>query len=52
MQSAALFSALSDDTIVKHPVIPGQLTPYADRGGPMKAKATAFLLADLASPKR
>ena len=25
----------------------GQLTLHADRGGPMKAKATAFLLADL-----
>ncbi len=30
-----------------HAVSPGQLTLHADRGGPMKAKATAFLLADL-----
>jgi len=29
------------------PQHPGQLTLHADRGGPMKAKATAFLLADL-----
>ena len=43
-ESAALFKALFDDTIAKHPVIPGQLTLHADRGGPMKAKATAFLL--------
>ena len=28
-------------------VPPGQLTLHADRGGPMKAKATALLLADL-----
>jgi putative transposase len=50
-ESAALFKALFDDTIVKHPVIPGQLTLHADRGGPMKAKATAFLLADLGVTK-
>jgi transposase InsO family protein len=50
-ESAALFKALFDDTIAKHPVIPGQLTLHADRGGPMKAKATAFLLADLGVTK-
>jgi putative transposase len=38
---------LFDDTITKHGVVPGQLTPHADRGGPMKAKATALLLSDL-----
>jgi len=50
-ESAALFKALFDDTIAKHPVIPGQLTLHADRGAPMKAKATAFLLADLGVTK-
>jgi transposase InsO family protein len=46
-ESAALFQPLFDDAMVKHNVRPGQLTLHADRGGPMKAKATAFLLADL-----
>ena len=46
-ESAALFQPLFDDAIVKHNVPPGQLTLHADRGGPMKAKATALLLADL-----
>ncbi len=46
-ESAALFRPLLDDAITKHDVPPGQLTLHADRGGPMKAKATALLLADL-----
>src|ERR1700732_3961088 len=46
-ESAVLFKALFDDTITKHDVVPGQLTLHADRGGPMKAKATALLLSDL-----
>ena len=46
-ESAALFKPLFDDAVTKHNVPPGQLTLHADRGGPMKAKATAFLLADL-----
>jgi transposase InsO family protein len=46
-ESAALFKPLFDDAIAKHDVPPGQLTLHADRGGPMKAKATALLLADL-----
>ena len=45
-ESATLFRPLFDDAIAKHNVPPGQLTLHADRGGPMKAKATAFLLAD------
>ena len=49
--SANLFKALFDDTIAKHQVPPGQLTLHADRGSPMKAKATAFLLADLGVTK-
>ena len=46
-ESAVLFRPLFDDAIAKHHVPPGQLTLHADRGGPMKAKATALLLADL-----
>ena len=46
-ESATLFRPLFDDAVAKHNVPPGQLTLHADRGGPMKAKATAFLLADL-----
>ena len=46
-ETAALFRPLFEDAIEKHNVPPGQLTLHADRGGPMKAKATAFLLADL-----
>ena len=50
-ESAALFKALFDDTLAKHAVPPGQLTLHADRGGPMKAKATALMLADLGVTK-
>jgi putative transposase len=46
-ESAVLFKPLLDNAIAKHNVPPGQLTLHADRGGPMKAKATALLLADL-----
>jgi putative transposase len=46
-ETATLFRPLFDDAIAKHNVPPGQLTLHADRGGPMKAKATALLLADL-----
>ena len=46
-ESAVLFKALFDDTIAKHDVVPGQLTLHADRGGTMRAKATALLLSDL-----
>jgi len=46
-ETAALFKSLFDDAIAKHQVPPGQLTLHADRGAPMKAKATALLLADL-----
>jgi putative transposase len=46
-ESATLFRPLFEDAIAKHNVPHGQLTLHADRGGPMKAKATAFLLADL-----
>ncbi len=50
-ESATLFKALFDDTLAKHAVLPGQLTLHADRGGPMKAKATALMLADLGVTK-
>jgi putative transposase len=52
-ESAAVFKLLFDDAIAEHNVPPGQLTLHADPrvkpgdGGPMKAKATALLLADL-----
>jgi transposase InsO family protein len=46
-ESATLFRPLFDDAVAKHNVPPGQLTLHADRGGPMTAKATALLLADL-----
>ena len=51
-ESATLFKPLFDDAIVKHNVAPGQLTLHADRGGPMKAKATALLLANLGVQNR
>ena len=50
-ESATLFKVLFDDTLAKHAVPPGQLTLHADRGGPMKAKATALMLADLGVTK-
>jgi putative transposase len=50
-ESAALFKALFDDAVTRHAILPGQLTLHADRGGPMKAKATALLLADLGVTK-
>ena len=46
-ETATLFEPLFHDAIAKHNVPPGQLTLHADRGGPMKAKATALLLSDL-----
>jgi putative transposase len=46
-ETATLFKSLFDDAVTKHNIMPGQLTLHADRGSPMKAKATAFLLADL-----
>jgi putative transposase len=50
-ESAALFKPLFQDAVGKHAVGPGQLTLHADRGPSMKAKATAFLLADLGVTK-
>jgi Transposase and inactivated derivatives len=50
-ESAPLFKALFEETLAKNTVPPGRLTLHADRGGPMKAKATALLLADLGVTK-
>lgn len=38
-ETAALFKPLFDDAVLKHDIVPGQLTLHADRGAPMKAKA-------------
>ena len=51
MKPAALFQPLFNNAVEKHGVEPGQLTLHADRGGPMKAKAAALLLADLGVTK-
>src|SRR4051812_11647183 len=50
-EDTALFKDLFDETFARHDVPAGQLTLHADRGGPRKAKATAFLLADLGVTK-
>ena len=50
-ETAALFKPLIDDAVLKHDIAPGQLTLHADRGAPMKANATALLLADLGVTK-
>ena len=50
-ETVALFKPLFLDAVEKHAVPPGQLTLHADRGPTMKAKATAFLLADLGVTK-
>ena len=46
-ESAVQFKALFQDAMAKHAVPPDQLTLHGDRGAPMKAKATALMLADL-----
>jgi transposase InsO family protein len=50
-ENAALFKDLFEEAMVNHHVPAGQLILHADRGGPMKAKATAQLLADLGVTK-
>jgi len=50
-ESAALFKPLFQDAVAKHAISPGQLTLHADRGPSMKAKTTAFMLADLGVTK-
>ena len=46
-ESASQFKALFLDAMTKHVVPPDQLTLHADRGGPMQAKTTALMLAEL-----
>ncbi len=46
-ESASQFKSLFVDAMGKHAVPRDQLTLHADRGGPMKAKTTALMLADL-----
>jgi putative transposase len=50
-ESVVLFKPLFLQAVENHAVPPGQLTLHADRGAAMKAKATAFLLADLGVTK-
>jgi len=50
-ETATLFKPLLKQAIEQHQVPKGHLTLHADRGAPMKAKATAFLLADLGITK-
>jgi len=50
-ENVSLFKPLFEDAVEKHAVPPSQLTLHADRGPTMKAKAAAFLLADLGVTK-
>jgi len=50
-ESAALAERLIAETCAKHDIQPGQLTIHADRGGPMRSKPVALLLADLGVTK-
>jgi len=50
-ESAALAERLIAETCAKHGIRPGQLTLHADRGGAMRSKPVALLLADLGVTK-
>jgi putative transposase len=50
-ESAALAERLIAETCAKHAIHPGQLTIHADRGGAMRSKPVALLLADLGVTK-
>ena len=50
-ESAALAQELMASSCLQQGIGPGELTIHADRGGPMKAKAVAQLLADLGVTK-
>ena len=50
-ENAALAERLIAETCAKHDIHPGQLTIHADRGGPMRSKPVALLLADLGVTK-
>jgi putative transposase len=46
-ESAVLAARLIAETCAKQGIVPGQLTLHADRGGAMRSKPVALLLADL-----
>jgi putative transposase len=50
-ETATLAEQLIAETCAKHAIRPGQLTIHADRGGPMRSKPVALLLADLGVTK-
>jgi putative transposase len=50
-ETAALAERLIAETCAKHAILPGQLTIHADRGGAMRSKPVALLLADLGVTK-
>jgi putative transposase len=50
-ESAVLAERLIAETCAKHDIQPGQLTLHADRGGAMRSKPVALLLADLGVTK-
>ena len=50
-ESAALAERLIAETCAKQGIVPGQLTLHADRGGAMRSKPVALLLADLGVTK-
>ena len=50
-ETAALAERLIAETCTKHGIQPGQLTIHADRGGAMRSKPVALLLADLGVTK-
>jgi putative transposase len=50
-ESAVLAERLIGETCAKHRIQPGQLTLHADRGGAMRSKPVALLLADLGVTK-
>jgi putative transposase len=50
-ETATLAERLIAETCAKHAIQPGQLTIHADRGGAMRSKPVALLLADLGVTK-
>lgn len=50
-ESASLAESLMAESCAKQAIVPGQLTIHADRGGAMKSKPVAHLLADLGVTK-
>src|SRR5437868_10030515 len=50
-ETATLAERLIAETCAKHEIEPGQLTIHADRGGAMRSKPVALLVADLGVTK-